>query len=77
CKDSYLAAKDYQICISKEYTDKGLIIVCQHDCVIYFVSMGPHGEKHFFMLALINKLLGELPETFTIGFLYDVICPMH
>jgi hypothetical protein len=39
--------------------------------------MGPHGEKCFFMLALINKLLGELPVTFTVGFLYDVICAMH
>jgi hypothetical protein len=78
CEDSYLAAKDYRIRVSKEHSDKGLIVVvCRHDRVIYFINMGPHGEKRFFMLAMMDKLLGELPETFTVGFLYDVICALH
>jgi Kyakuja-Dileera-Zisupton transposase len=78
CKDSYLAVKDYRIRILKEHSDKGLIVmVCQHDHVIWFINMGPNGEKRYFMLTMIQKLLRELPESFTIGFFYDVICAMH
>jgi hypothetical protein len=39
--------------------------------------MGPNGEKWYFMLTMIQKLLGELPESFTVGFFDDVICAMH
>ncbi|KAF9507818.1 hypothetical protein BS47DRAFT_1262703, partial [Hydnum rufescens UP504] len=35
------------------------------------------GEKQYFMLMMIQKLLGELLESFTVGFFYDVICAMH
>ncbi|KAF9504054.1 hypothetical protein BS47DRAFT_1308825, partial [Hydnum rufescens UP504] len=78
CEDSYLAAKDYRIRVSKEHADKGLIVlVCRHDHVIWFINMGPNGEKWYFMLMMIQKLLGELPESFTVGFFYDIICAMH
>ena len=78
CEDSYLAAKDYRIRTSKEDSDKGLIVmVCRHDNVIWFINMGPNGEKRYFMLTMMQKLLGELPESFTVGFFYDVICAMH
>ncbi|KAF9509110.1 hypothetical protein BS47DRAFT_1301923, partial [Hydnum rufescens UP504] len=78
CEDSYLAAKDYRIRVSKEHADKGLIVlVCRHDHVIWFINMGPNGEKWYFMLVMIQKLLGELPESFMVGFFYDVICVMH
>lgn len=78
CEDSYLAAKDYRIRVSKDYSDKGLIVlVCRHDNVIWFINMGPNGEKRYFMLTMIQKLLAELPESFTVGFFYDVICAMH
>ncbi|KAF9508066.1 hypothetical protein BS47DRAFT_1366226 [Hydnum rufescens UP504] len=66
CKDSYLAAKDYHIKIMKEFSDKGLIVlVCQHNCVLWFINMGPNGEKQYFMLAMMQWLLRELPESFT------------
>ena len=69
CEDSYLATKDYHIQILKEHSDKGLIVmVCWHNHVIWFINMGPNGEKHYFMLTMIQKLLRELPESFTIGF---------
>ncbi|KAF9505419.1 hypothetical protein BS47DRAFT_1434229 [Hydnum rufescens UP504] len=78
CEDSYLAAKDYHIKITKEFSDKGLIVlVCRHDCVLWFINMGPNGEKRYFMLAMMQRLLRELPESFTIGFFYDVICTLH
>ncbi|KAF9510706.1 hypothetical protein BS47DRAFT_1364382 [Hydnum rufescens UP504] len=31
----------------------------------------------YFMLTMIQKLLGELPESFMVGFFYDIICVMH
>ncbi|KAF9514857.1 hypothetical protein BS47DRAFT_1294704, partial [Hydnum rufescens UP504] len=31
----------------------------------------------YFMLAMMQRLLRELPESFTIGFFYDVICALH
>jgi hypothetical protein len=78
CEQSYLAANDTRVKANTDrFADKGLVaLVCRHDRPIYLVNMGGNGERRYFILALLQKYLRELPENVTAGFYYDVVCQL-
>lgn len=78
CEKSFIAAQESITKASKNYyADTGLMaIVCRHDRVLWVVNMTSAGEKQYYALALLNRLMRELPEDWNVGVLYDIACQL-
>ncbi|EGN93466.1 hypothetical protein SERLA73DRAFT_126659 [Serpula lacrymans var. lacrymans S7.3] len=74
CADSFLAADEKREKASTNFlADTGLMaLLCRHNCVLWLVSMTSAGEKQRYALALLKKLLNNLPRPRKIGVLYDI-----
>ncbi|EJD43332.1 hypothetical protein AURDEDRAFT_66428 [Auricularia subglabra TFB-10046 SS5] len=76
CEKSFIAAQESIAKASKNYySDTGLMaILCRHDRVLWVVNMTSAGEKQYYALALLNRLMRELPPDWNVGVLYDIAC---
>jgi Kyakuja-Dileera-Zisupton transposase len=79
CQESFKAADEKRTKASTTFfSDTGLMaLLCPHDHVLWLANMSSAGEKQFYVVALLRKLLAHLPKSSTIGLLYDVACQFH
>ena len=79
CEESHTAAQEARAKASTRlFPDTGIMaVVCCHDHVLWLVNLTTAGERKYFMMVLIDKLVKELPKNFTLGFMYDIACQMH
>ncbi|KAF9508425.1 hypothetical protein BS47DRAFT_1373667 [Hydnum rufescens UP504] len=79
CGDSFIAADGDRIKASTQwFDDTGLMaLLCHHDIALYVANMRTAGEKQFYAFALVAALFKELPEWWTVGILYDIVCQIH
>ena len=55
------------------YDSKGIIaVVCRHDIPLFMLDIKSLGEPRYYAIALLQKLGKELPESATIGVMYDI-----
>ncbi|KAL0569797.1 hypothetical protein V5O48_012165 [Marasmius crinis-equi] len=78
CHESFTAADERRQKASTQFFDcTGLMgLLCRHDRVLWLANMTSAGEKQFYVIALLKKLFQHLPESFTIGLLYDIGCQL-
>ncbi|KZV81542.1 hypothetical protein EXIGLDRAFT_583271, partial [Exidia glandulosa HHB12029] len=76
CGNSFIAAQEKVTKASKNYyADTGLMaLLCRHDRVLYLVNMTTPGERQHYALALLRRLMRELPSDWNVGVLYDIAC---
>jgi hypothetical protein len=79
CQKSFKAAnEDQQKASTKFFADTGLMaLLCHHDRVLWLVNMVSAGERQHYTIALILQLFKHLPESVTVGMLYDIGCQLH
>ena len=79
CGESFVAADGNRIKTpGAHFSNTGVVAaVCRHDHVIFYASMWTPGEQQFYALALIDAIMGKLPEHWHIGILYDIGCQIH
>ncbi|KII82995.1 hypothetical protein PLICRDRAFT_119974 [Plicaturopsis crispa FD-325 SS-3] len=79
CKDSFGAADEKREAASTQFfVDTGLMgLLCRHDRVLWLINMTTAGERQYYALALIKRLFEHLPQTMTVGILYDIGCQLH
>ncbi|KIJ06445.1 hypothetical protein PAXINDRAFT_29868, partial [Paxillus involutus ATCC 200175] len=79
CGDSFIAADEKREKASTRYfADTGLMaMLCRHDRVLWLVNMTSAGEKHYYALALIQRLFNHLPSDMSVGLLYDIGCQLE
>ena len=59
------------------YADTGLMaLLCRHDRVLWVVNMSTAGEKQYYALALLKRVMCELPHDWNVGVLYDIACQL-
>ncbi|KZV90036.1 hypothetical protein EXIGLDRAFT_771164 [Exidia glandulosa HHB12029] len=78
CEESFTAAQERVSKASKGYySDTGLIaLLCRHDRVIYLVNVTTPGERQYYVLSLLRKVMLELPDDWIVGLLYDIACQL-
>ncbi|EJD46690.1 hypothetical protein AURDEDRAFT_62941 [Auricularia subglabra TFB-10046 SS5] len=78
CEASFTAAQESVTKASKNYySETGLMaLLCRHDKVIYVVNLTTPGERQHNALALLDRLMDELPDTWRVGVLYDIACQL-
>lgn len=78
CEQSFLAAQEKMTKASVNYyADTGLMaVLCRHDRVLFLVNMTSPGERQYYALTLLRKLMRELPEDWRVGVLYDIACQL-
>jgi hypothetical protein len=79
CNDSFLAADEKRVKASTQFmADTGLMaLLCRHDRVLWVVNMTSAGEKQHYALALLQRLFEHIPDSMTVGVLYDIACQLH
>jgi hypothetical protein len=79
CGDSFKAADEKREKASKQFfSDTGLMaLLCRHDRVLWLANMTHAGERQHYALALLRRLLDNLPLSMIIGLLYDVGCHLE
>ena len=78
CEQSFIAAQEKVTKASKNYyADTGLMaLLCRHDRVLWVANMTTPGERQHNALALLQRLMDELPDNWNIGVLYDIACQL-
>lgn len=78
CEQSFIAAQEKVAKASTNYyADTGLMaLLCRHDRVLWVANMTTPGERQHFALALLRKLVQELPDDWRLGVLYDIACQL-
>ena len=76
CKQSFIAADEHHEKASKKYFDDTGIMaaVCRHGIPLLYVNVWTPREQQFYVLSLLAKLFEHLPDTWTIGCLYNIGC---
>lgn len=79
CNDSFISADEKRQKASTQlFADTGLMaLLCRHDRVLWMVNMTSAGEKQYYVIALLRRLLNHLPVDSTVGVLYDIGCQLH
>lgn len=79
CGDSFKAADEKREKASTQFfSDTGLMaMLCRHDRVLWLVNMTHAGERQHYALALLHRLLDNLPSNMTVGLLYDIACHLE
>ncbi|KIJ58404.1 hypothetical protein HYDPIDRAFT_48209, partial [Hydnomerulius pinastri MD-312] len=74
CGESFTAADERREKASTQFfADTGLMaMLCRHDRVLWLVNMSSAGEKQYYALALVQKLMDHLPSDMRVGLLYDI-----
>ena len=54
-----------------------MALVCRHDIPIFFANIDTPGEQQKYAVALIEHLVGLLPESATLLVLYDIGCVLE
>ena len=54
-----------------------MALLCRHDRVLWLVNMVSAGERQHYAVALLLQLFKQLPESATVGVLYDIGCQLH
>lgn len=78
CEQSFIAAQEKVVKASTNYyADTGVMaLLCRHDRVLWVANMDTPGERQHFALALLRRLVAELPDTWRLGVLYDIACQL-
>lgn len=78
CEKSFLAAQEFVTKASKNhYAETGLMaLLCRHDRVLFAVNLTTPGERQHYALALLQRLMDELPPDWRVGVLYDIACQL-
>ncbi|KAH9813697.1 hypothetical protein DFH28DRAFT_1128352 [Melampsora americana] len=83
CSAQHTAAADQQGGLTWKAADEtGLIgMACRHDHVLSFVNVVQSGERQYYVLSMIDKLLQEIAEPGSrrkrLGVLYDIGCTLE
>ncbi|EJU02887.1 hypothetical protein DACRYDRAFT_50938, partial [Dacryopinax primogenitus] len=79
CKASFKAANPEQRWQnSSQYCVHGIVaIVCCHDIPLYLTNLIDTGEKHFYTVTLMQKVMDQLPAAATVSVLYNIACQAH
>ncbi|KZP01281.1 hypothetical protein CALVIDRAFT_456347, partial [Calocera viscosa TUFC12733] len=78
CEESFRASdQDRRRSQAKNYAVHGIIgIVCRHDIPLFVANLTDPGERHHYTVALLRKVMQQLPPTATLGVLYDIGCQL-
>ncbi|KAF7970090.1 hypothetical protein HWV62_25014 [Athelia sp. TMB] len=78
CNDSFIAADEKREKASTQhFADTGLMsLICRHDRLLFVVNMTHCGERQHYGLALIRALFSHIPQSMTVGILYDIGCQL-
>src|SRR5260370_41569117 len=78
CESSFIAADGEQQKASKKYFHETGVMaaVCCHGAPLFYVSIWMPGKQQFYILTLLSKLIEHLPQSWTVGCLYDIGCQM-
>lgn len=79
CEKSFTAADETREKASGQFFDSTALMgmLCRHDRVLWLVNMTSPGERRHYALALIDTLFKNIPDSWTIGLLYDIGCSLH
>ncbi|KAJ7674150.1 hypothetical protein B0H17DRAFT_1161771 [Mycena rosella] len=79
CEASFTAANDKWAKSSTQFFDDTALmgLNCRHDHLLFLVNMKTAGEKQFYMYVLLEMFLRHLPQSFVVGFLYDIACQLE
>ena len=79
CQRSFAAADEKREKASTQFfKDTGLMaLLCRHDHVLFLVNMTTAGKRQYYVLALLKELFANIPNTVTVGVLYDIGCSTH
>ena len=79
CQKSFKAADEARQKVStKFFADTGLMaLLCRHDRVLWLANMVSASKHQYYAIALILQLFKHLPESVTVGVLYDIGCQLH
>jgi len=74
CESSYKAAQEKVGNIDESaYDTKGIMVmVCSHDVPLFLVDVETFGEPRYLAVALLRKLNGMIPDSATVGVMYDI-----
>jgi len=78
CESLFIAAdREWQKASRKYFNETGIMAaVCHHGAPLFYVSIWMPGEQQFYILTLLSKLIKHLPQSWTVGCLYDIGCQM-
>lgn len=79
CNNSFLAAEGDRVkANTRFFADTGcMALLCSHGRPLFVINMTRAGEQQFYVLALLDAYLAELPEWWKVGTLYDIGCQTH
>ena len=74
CESSYKAAQEKVGNVDESaYEVKGIMaMVCSHDVPLLLVDVEIFGETRYLAVALLRKLNGMIPDSATVGVMYDI-----
>lgn len=79
CQSSFVAADETRKkADTSHFQSTGLVaVLCRHDTPLFIADMTTPGERQFYVVALLRRLLQHAHSTTIIGILYDVGCQFH
>jgi hypothetical protein len=79
CQDGHLASNENVPKASKTFFAETAImaLLCRHNCPLFLVNMTSAGERQHYAIALLRRLMDELPLWWRVNVLYDIACVLE
>ncbi|THV02922.1 hypothetical protein K435DRAFT_817478 [Dendrothele bispora CBS 962.96] len=78
CGNSFEAANGTAKSRAKGFDERALAgMFCPHGSCLFLVTMSSVGEKQHYILVMLQTLFNGIPDSWTVGFLYDVACQVE
>ncbi|KZT56480.1 hypothetical protein CALCODRAFT_435717, partial [Calocera cornea HHB12733] len=78
CKRSFKVADEDAAIVNEHLFDPTgvVVLLCRHDIPLFACDITTPGEQQKYVVAMLLELMKELPNTATIGLLYDIGCQL-
>ncbi|THV03125.1 hypothetical protein K435DRAFT_916154 [Dendrothele bispora CBS 962.96] len=78
CGKSFEAANGTAKSRAKGFDERALAgMLCPHGGCLFLVTMSSVGEKQHYILVMLQTLFNHIPDSWTVGFLYDIACQVE
>ncbi|THU93062.1 hypothetical protein K435DRAFT_820348 [Dendrothele bispora CBS 962.96] len=78
CRKSFKAANGTAKSRAKGFDERALAgMFCPHGGCLFLVTMSSVGEKQHYILVMLQTLFNHIPDSWTVGFLYDIACQVE
>ncbi|THV02106.1 hypothetical protein K435DRAFT_853082 [Dendrothele bispora CBS 962.96] len=78
CGKSFEAANGTAKSRGKGFDERALAgMFCPHGGCLFLVTMSSVGEKQHYILVMLQTLFNHIPDSWTVGFLYDIACQVE